>query len=144
VSASTRAHARRNAIQLSIKNWGGQETALRSNDNLVSQGVSNTGQMNHFYSCSNKKIMSSKVIQKWVELYLRAALEVDGQETPWRIVTAREAVAARLKDLEGNRNHHAERHEMQSALAALICIEDETNIRPTVAIRRSQKTVLSS
>lgn len=111
---------------------------------FVSQGVSNPGQMNHFHFCSNEKIMSSNVIQKWVESYLRAALEVDGRKMPGRIVAAREAVAARLKDLEGNSNHHAERHEMQSALAALTCLEDETRIWPTAAIRLSEKTVLPS
>jgi len=88
--------------------------------------------------------VSSKVIKTWVESYLRAALEVDGQKMPGRIVTAREAVAARLKDLEGNSDHHAERHEMQSALAALTCLEDETRIWPTAAMRLSAKTVLPS
>ncbi len=100
------------------------------------------GQMNHFYLCSNKKVMSSNVIQKWVESYLHAALEVDGQAMPGRIAAARNAVAGRLKDLEGNSDHHAERHEMQLALAALTCLEDETRIWPTAALRLSEKTVL--
>ena len=89
--------------------------------------------MNHSHFCSNKKIMSANVITKWVESYLRAALEVDGQKMPGRIVAAREAVAARLKDLEGNSNHHAERHEMQSALDVLTSLEDETRIWPTAS-----------
>ena len=72
--------------------------------------------------------MSSNVIQKWVESYLRSALEVDGQKMPGRIAAARKAVAARLKDLEGKSDHVAERHEMQSALAALTCLEHETRI----------------
>ena len=99
-------------------------------------------QMNHFHFCSNKKVMSANVIQKWVNSYLHAALEVDGQEMPGRIAAARNAVAARLKDLEGNSDHHAERHGMQSALAALNCLEDETRIWPTPAIRLSEKTTL--
>ena len=90
------------------------------------------GQMNHGHCCSNTKIMSSNVNQKWVESYLRAALEVDGQKMPQRIVMAREAVAGRLKNLEGDSDHHAERHEMQSALAALTILEDEARIWPTV------------
>ena len=93
-------------------------------------------QIEPFHSCSNETIMSSIVIEKWVEAYLRAALEVDGQKMPDKIVAAREAVAARLKDLEGNIDHHAERHEMQSALDALTCLADETRIWPRVVIAR--------
>ncbi len=78
--------------------------------------------------------MSSQINKKWIELYLRAALEVDGQKMTERIVAAREAVAGRLKDLEGSSDHHAERHEMRSALAALTCIKDETRVWPTVAV----------
>ena len=100
------------------------------------------GQMNHGHCCSNTKIMSSNVNQKWVESYLRAALEVDGQKMRGRIAGARKAVADRLKDLEGNSDHHAERHEMQSALAALTCLEDETRIWPMAAMSFSEKTVL--
>ena len=81
--------------------------------------------------------MSSNVINEWVKSCLRAALEVDGEKMPGRILAAREAVPARLKDLEGNSDHHAERHEMQSALAALTCL-DETRIWPTAAIRHSE------
>jgi hypothetical protein len=83
--------------------------------------------------------VSSKVINNWVESYLRAALEVDGQKMPWRIVSAREAVAERLKDLKGNSDHHAERHEMESALAALAGLEDEVKIWPTSGGRASQR-----
>jgi hypothetical protein len=52
---------------------------------------------------------------------------------PERIVAAREAVAGRLKDLEGNSDHHAERHQMQSALAALTLLEDEASVWPVAA-----------
>ena len=76
--------------------------------------------------------MSPNIDKPWVEAYLRAALEVDGQNMPQRIVTAREAVAGRLKHLEGNSDHHAERHNMQVALAALTILEDEARIWPTV------------
>jgi hypothetical protein len=51
--------------------------------------------------CSTETIMSSNE-KPWEVAYLRAALEVDGQQVPERIVSAREAVASRLKDLEGN------------------------------------------
>jgi hypothetical protein len=78
-----------------------------------------------------KNWVESNVTGKWVESYLRAALEVDDQKMPWRIVTAREAIAVRLKDLEGNSDHHAERHEMQSALATLTRLENEVSLGPT-------------
>jgi hypothetical protein len=87
--------------------------------------------------------MSPDIIKDWVEAYLRAALEVDGQKMPGRIVAAREAVAGRLKDLEGNSDHHAERHEMQSALAALTSLEGETRNWPTAAIALSMTTLLA-
>jgi hypothetical protein len=75
--------------------------------------------------------VESKVAGNWVESYLRAALEVDGQKMPWRIVSAREAIALRLKGLEGNSDHHAERHEMQLALATLTRLENEVSLCPT-------------
>ena len=65
-------------------------------------------------------------------MYIRAALEVDVQRMPDRIVAARYAVAGRLKDLEGDSDHHAERHEIETALAALGGIELETRIWPKV------------
>jgi hypothetical protein len=86
--------------------------------------------------------MYPNVDKPWVEEYLRAALEVDGQKMPGRILVAREAVAGRFKDLEGNSDHHAERHEMQSALAALTSLQDETRSWPTAAITHSMTTLL--
>jgi hypothetical protein len=93
----------------------------------------------HF--CSTGNTMNPSINKHWVEAFLRAALEVDGQKMPERIVVAREAVTGRLKDLEGNADHHAERHEMQSALAALTSLEDETRIWPT-AIAHTMTTFL--
>jgi hypothetical protein len=105
--------------------------------------VSNAGQIGHATCWSTKKIVSSIVIKNWVESYLRAALEVDGQKMPGRIVAAREAVAERLKDLKGSSDHHAERREMQSALAALTCLEDEVRIWPAAAaVALSKQNVL--
>jgi hypothetical protein len=83
--------------------------------------------------------MTSNIEKPWEVAYLRAALEVDGQKVPERIVAAREAVAGRLKDLEGNPDHHAERHEMESALAALTCLEDEVRIWPTATTQLRNK-----
>jgi phage I-like protein len=98
--------------------------------------------MHQCHFCSTENTMSPSFDKQWVEAYLRAALEVDGQKMPERIVAAREAVTGRLKDLEGNTDHHAERHEMQSALAALTSLEDETRIWPTAAIAHSMATLL--
>ena len=75
--------------------------------------------------------MASKVIEAWVESYHTAALEVDGKKMPERIVAARDAVADRLQDPKGNPDHHAERHEIESALAALTSIDDEASIWPS-------------
>ena len=116
--------------------------ALPCNDLLISPRGEQYGTEEPLHVCSTKKIMSSNINRPWVEAYLRAALEVDGQKMPNRIVGARESVAERLKDLEGNSDHHAERHEMQSALAVLTSLEDETRIWPTAAIAHSMKTLL--
>jgi hypothetical protein len=76
--------------------------------------------------------LTPEINRKWNQAYIRAALEVDVQKMPDRIVAARDAVAGRLKDLEGDSDHHAERHEIQTALAALTCLELEASIWPTV------------
>jgi hypothetical protein len=81
--------------------------------------------------------MSPDIDKPWMEAYLRAALEVDGQKMPHRIITAREAVAGRLKNLEGDSDHHAERHDMESALAALAILQDEARTWPTVGESRA-------
>lgn len=83
--------------------------------------------------------MSSKIIKNWVESYLTAALEVDGRKMPGRTSAAREAVADRLQDLKGNPDHHAERSEMQSALAALTCLEDEASNWPIATTQLRDK-----
>jgi hypothetical protein len=81
--------------------------------------------------------LTPEINKKWTEAYIRAALEVDVQKMPDRIVAARDAVAGRLKDLEGNSDHHAERHEIQAALAALTGLEIETRMWPTVGAAHS-------
>jgi hypothetical protein len=97
-----------------------------------------------FQACSSKTIMSPNINTRWMETYLRAALEVDGQKMPQRIISAREAVAGRLKSLEGNSDHHAERHDMESALAALAILEDEARTWPTVGESRALKDDLDA
>ncbi len=100
--------------------------------------VSNLAQYGPVDSCSTVSIMSSKE-KLWEVAYLRAALEVDGQKMSGRIVAARDAMADRLQDLKGNPDHHAERHEIESALAALTCIEEEASIWPTAATQLRPK-----
>jgi hypothetical protein len=63
--------------------------------------------------------------KKWVGEYLQAALEVRAEGVSARINAARSAIAERLKELEGDSNHHAERRQMGSALASLTTLEQE-------------------
>jgi hypothetical protein len=76
--------------------------------------------------------LTQEINTKWNDAYIRAALEVDVHKMPDRIFAARDAVAGRLKDLEGDSDHHAERHEIETALAALGGLELETRVWPTV------------
>jgi len=61
----------------------------------------------------------------WEEWYMQTILEVSGQKMPERISATRLAIARRLQDLEHDSDHHAERHEIASALRALSMLEDE-------------------
>jgi hypothetical protein len=62
----------------------------------------------------------------WEDLYLQTALEVSSEKMPGRISAARQAIAGRLKDLEHDSDHHAERGQIESALQALGILEKET------------------
>jgi hypothetical protein len=61
----------------------------------------------------------------WEEWYMQTILEVSGQKMPERINETRRAIARRLQDLEHDSDHHAERHEIESALRALSMLEEE-------------------
>jgi hypothetical protein len=63
--------------------------------------------------------------KNWVGEYLQAALEVRAAKVPAQIDAARNAIAERLKELEGDSNHHAERRQMASALVSLATLEEE-------------------
>ena len=69
--------------------------------------------------------MSINGREKWVETYRQVALEVDAQKMPERIVDANRAITERLRELEGNSDHHAERHEIEAALTSLTVVEKE-------------------
>jgi hypothetical protein len=62
----------------------------------------------------------------WEEVYLQTVLETDAQKIQERVATARQAIAGRLRNLEGDSDHHAERHRMETALNALKTLEAET------------------
>jgi hypothetical protein len=62
----------------------------------------------------------------WEELYLQTILETDAQKMLERAATARQAIAGRLRDLEGDSDHHTERHRMETALKALETLESES------------------
>lgn len=63
--------------------------------------------------------------EKWEELYLLAAVEVDGKKMPERIGAVREAIRARLEDLERSSNHHEERVKLKSTMGKLDGLEAE-------------------
>jgi len=52
-------------------------------------------------------------------------LELDSEKLPERIVAARKAVQWRLKDIQGDPDHHAEREEIEYALNNLRILERE-------------------
>lgn len=76
--------------------------------------------------------MPPEIVSPWVQAYRNAVLEVDGHAMPRRIIVAREEITTRLKDLENADDHHAERHEIQSALVALTNLEHEALLWPKV------------
>jgi hypothetical protein len=51
--------------------------------------------------------------QSWQELYMRTILEVNATKMPERVAATRQAIAARLRDLEHDSDHHVERRKMQ-------------------------------
>ena len=63
--------------------------------------------------------------KRWEDWYMQTILEVNGQKMPQRINATRQAIAGRLHDLEHDSDHHAERHQIESALRALSMLEDE-------------------
>lgn len=54
-----------------------------------------------------------------------AVLELDLCKLPERIVAAREAVQLRLREIQGDTDHHAERQQIEDALSALRTLERE-------------------
>jgi hypothetical protein len=63
--------------------------------------------------------------EKWEELYMVAATEVDGKRVPERVAAVREAIRARLLDLETSSDHHEERGRLASSLKRLGWLEVE-------------------
>jgi hypothetical protein len=61
--------------------------------------------------------------RSWEDWYLQTILEVSGEKMPKRISATRQAIAGRLRDLEHDSDHHAERHEIENALRALSELE---------------------
>ena len=61
----------------------------------------------------------------WFALYKVAMLELDPEMLPERIVAATDAVRLRLKDVQGDPDHHAEREEIEDALNNLRILERE-------------------
>jgi hypothetical protein len=63
--------------------------------------------------------------ESWEERYMQTILEVNGQKMPERITATRQAITGRLRDLEHDSDHHAERHQIENALRALSVLEGE-------------------
>jgi hypothetical protein len=56
---------------------------------------------------------------------MQTVQEVSAQKMPELIAATRQAIAGRLRDLEHDGDHHAERHQIESALRALSILEGE-------------------
>ena len=63
--------------------------------------------------------------KSWFEVYKAAMLELDPRKLPERIVAAKEAVQLRLKEIQGDTDHHAERQQIEDALSSLRILERE-------------------
>jgi predicted ATPase with chaperone activity len=61
----------------------------------------------------------------WEKVYKEALLEVDSQKVPQRVAAAREAIAGRLRDLEHDSDHHAERSKIEKVLNLLDILESD-------------------
>lgn len=69
----------------------------------------------------------------WFEVYRAAMLELDSERLPERIVAAKEALRLRLKEIQGDTDHHAERQQIEDALSSLRTLEREQNWRDLAA-----------
>jgi len=56
---------------------------------------------------------------------MQTILEVNGQKMPERITATRQAIIGRLRDLQHDSDHHAERDQIENALRALSVLEGE-------------------
>lgn len=63
--------------------------------------------------------------KSWFEVYKAAVLEVDPRKLPERVVAAKEAVQLRLKEIQGDTDHHTERQQIEDALNNLRTLERE-------------------
>ena len=70
--------------------------------------------------------MSPMNNEGWEEVYRFAVLEVDGRKMPERISAARDAIRGRLRDLQGDSDHHEERDRLEYALNALKVLTTES------------------
>ena len=61
--------------------------------------------------------------KSWFEIFKAAMLELDSQKLPERIVAAKEAVQMRLKEIQGDTDHHTERQQIEDALSSLRTLE---------------------
>ena len=69
--------------------------------------------------------------ERWEELYLLAATEVEGKKMPERVAAVRSAIRGRLQDLETSSDHHEERVKLASTLERLDSLEADAQKWPT-------------
>ena len=67
--------------------------------------------------------------KSWKERYMQTILEVNAHQMPEGISATRQAIAGRLRDLEHDSDHHAERHQIENALTALSELEVEVEVK---------------
>ena len=56
----------------------------------------------------------NKSLESWQERYMQTILEVSGQKMADRIAATRQAITGRLRDLEHDSDHHAERRRIET------------------------------
>jgi len=70
-------------------------------------------------------VPDNKSLESWQERYMQTILEVNGQKMPERITATRQAIIGRLRDLQHDSDHHAERDQIENALRARSVLEGE-------------------
>ena len=74
----------------------------------------------------DEKVVCPMNNHSWEEVYRFAVLEVDGRKMPEQISAARDAIRGRLREMDGDSDHHEERDRLEQALTALKTLTTES------------------